>query len=226
MLLHSIKARLGIFAFALICCFQMQAQTDITDAAATTYNTASEGDMYRALPSGQLYVGLSDGSLRNINKDLEELLSFGNDANGALIKNLGTPIDNNDAATKTYVDQAITYQHVSINEYLAEELVLARDGQIIYVIPDELDGMEIQKIRASVYTTGTGGGNTQVALRHRQGSTESTVVTVSVASGNYTGQATVGGSVTVSAGDILRLNTTQVTNNEPEGLTCTITFSN
>ena len=45
--------------------------------------------------------------LNTDNQDLSNVLTVNNDANGILIKNLGTPVDNQDAVTKEYVDNSI-----------------------------------------------------------------------------------------------------------------------
>ncbi len=55
-----------------------------------------------------LNVNDADADLTNEIQNIEEVLNDGNNAGGNLIKNLGNPIDNQDAVTKAYVDGAIT----------------------------------------------------------------------------------------------------------------------
>ncbi len=55
-----------------------------------------------------LNVNDADADLTNEIQNIEEVLTDGNNAGGNLIKNLGNPIDNQDAVTKAYVDGAIT----------------------------------------------------------------------------------------------------------------------
>ncbi|HDZ03767.1 beta strand repeat-containing protein, partial [Maribacter sp.] len=55
-----------------------------------------------------LNVDDADANASNEIQNIEEVLSVGNNANGLLIKNIGTPTDDKDAVTKEYVDGAVT----------------------------------------------------------------------------------------------------------------------
>jgi len=55
-----------------------------------------------------LNVDDADANASNELQNIEEVLSVGNNANGLLIKNIGTPSDDKDAVTKEYVDGAVT----------------------------------------------------------------------------------------------------------------------
>jgi len=189
---------------------------------ASVYSDAGEGDLYVSTPNDVIYLGLSSGFLKKLDLQLADVLTNGNTANKT-ITGLPTPIANSDAATKNYVDTKIVSQEVSINEYLAEELVLARDGQIIYTVPNNLDGAEVIGARCSVYSAGSAGGTTDINIVRRRNGANLTVASVSIPATSYSNDVTSSGDF-IQQGDILKLDTTATSSTPPEGLTCTITF--
>ena len=200
------------------------AQTSITDADLSLLPPASEGDHYIGNSSGIIYIGLSTGIYQPIYKTLSEFLAINNSAGNQTISDLVDPTSAQDVATKNYVDTKLVAQHISINEYLAEELVLARDGQIIYTVPSNLNGAEIIEARCSVFSAGSDGGSTSIEIVRRRNGINTIMATVSIAATSYTGNVITTSGDTVLQGDILKLDTTITSNTPPEGLTCTISF--
>ena len=82
-----------------------------------------------------------DNELQNIN----EVLTDGNDAGGLSIKNIGTPVDDQDAVTKAYVDGAITGVGGNIVSTQPGNVIVNNAGAF-YADPDNDATNEIQDL--------------------------------------------------------------------------------
>jgi len=93
----------------------LDAQTTVTNAQITA-KQAAEGDLYigSEAPINQIYIGVNEenpsvGVYKPFySKSLFEILTSTTDAGGFTISNLLDPINPQDAATKSYVDAALT----------------------------------------------------------------------------------------------------------------------
>lgn len=188
--------------------------------------TPNVGSIFYETSTNKIHKYTATG-WRSLQLNLQDVLAENNSANNGTITDLATPTTDNDAATKKYVDDTIVTQHVSICEFLTEETIIERTsgGQIIYTVPSDLAGYRITEIQATVFGTGR---TLTVELERRRGANVLSVVSVNIPNGTYTNNNSVSGTTTVNAGDILRINPTLAagTATAPNGLTCTITFTN
>ena len=109
-------------------------------------------------------------------------------------------------------------EHIAIAEFLADEDVEVRTGQVLFVVPLYLDGYKPIRLAYAVATAGSAIG---IEFSHRG----TAIASVSVTNGVLSGEKSVAGAPAISTGSIIRLSVTSVeSGTPPKGLTATLTL--
>ncbi len=104
--------------------------TPSNDVVSTLVKVNAQTYTYRSETGTETTISLSQFLDNTDNQDLTAVLTEGNDAGGMAIENLADPANAQDAATKNYVDTAITNRLAS-NEITIAEIYDAVGGQTL-----------------------------------------------------------------------------------------------
>ncbi|SNR82079.1 hypothetical protein SAMN04488009_0240, partial [Maribacter sedimenticola] len=102
-------------------------------------------------------VNDADANPNNELQNIQEVLADGNNAGGLLLKNLGNPVDNQDAVTKAYVDGAVTGVGGAIVSTQPGNNISDNAGAF-YDDPDNNPANEIQNIQEVLVDGNNAGG--------------------------------------------------------------------
>ena len=114
-------------------------------AAGTIVSADLPNSIAQGTDGGALYDD-PDADPNNEIQNITEVLADGNDAGGALIKNIGTPVDPADASTKAYVDAQVVAAGTIVSADLPNSIAQGTDGGALYDDPDSDPNNEIQNI--------------------------------------------------------------------------------
>jgi hypothetical protein len=120
-------------------------------------------------------------------------------------------------------------ESICIVAFATDQTVATGDGTISFVVPAELNGMNLTAATAGVYTAGTVGNTTDVQIRRRRAGASadmlSTKITLSVDEYHASDGVIDTDNDDIATGDMIMVDVDAVNDTAPEGLAVTMTFN-
>lgn len=186
-------------------------------ASITPINSTTETEMLRIDEDG---VNLAASSSLDFNGTA--ILS---DASGTMTL---SNVDAVDSTTQTTLD-AVVSRNVAVQVVEGATDTATGDGKAYFMIPEELDGMNLVDIKGGVVTAGTT-GTTDVQIHNVTDAVDMLSTKLTIDSGETTSETAAtaavinGSNDDVAGGDVLRIDVDAVSTTAAQGLFVTLTF--